>query len=347
MSVGLCTVLGSIAILLAITVSKGHRAAALAWIDVYAEFVSRFSRSLGNGLSYAILGVGSLRRTPVSLPPAIGPGIGTVGREQLGTQRARAGVGAVRTTRMNPCLVIPIYEHGSTIRQVVESLAGANLPLLIVDDGSGAATQETLDRIAREFEWVEIRSHTENEGKGAALVTGYRAAAERGFTHVIQLDADAQHEAADVRRFLAVARENPDSLVLGQPIFGDDVPKSRLYARKLSVGLVWLATLSRDVRDPLCGFRCVPLPPALHMVNQVSMGRRMDFEPELAVRLVWMGVPVLNVATRVRYFPGGISHFDVVWDDLRLAWLYARLASGMLARVPELLRRRAAGRTCD
>jgi hypothetical protein len=81
------------------------------------------------------------------------------------------------------------------------------------------------------------------------------------------------------------------------------------------------------------------------MVNQVSMGRRMDFEPELAVRLVWMGVPVMNVATRVRYFPGGISHFDVVWDDLRLAWLYMRLALGMLARAPELLRRRAAGRT--
>jgi len=345
MSVGLCTVLGTIAILLAIAASKGHRAAALAWIDVHAELVSRLSRSLGNGLSYAMLGVGPLRRALISLPPAVDPGIDAVARKQPRPQRARAVDGAVETDRMNPCLVIPIYEHGSTIRQVVESLAGANLPLLIVDDGSGPATQGTLDRIAKEFEWVEIRCHAVNEGKGAALVTGYRAAAERGFTHVIQLDADAQHEAADVRRFLAMARENPDSLVLGQPIFGDDVPRSRLYGRRLSVGLVWLATLSREVRDPLCGFRCVPLPPVLHMVNQVSMGRRMDFEPELAVRLVWMGVPVLNVATRVHYFPGGISHFDVVWDDLRLAWLYTRLAGGMLARAPELLRRRAAGRT--
>jgi len=82
----------------------------------------------------------------------------------------------------------------------------------------------------------------------------------------------------------------------------------------------------------------------LHLVNRVSMGRRMDFEPELAVRLVWMGVPVLNVASRVHYFPGGISHFDVVWDDLRLAWLYTRLAIGMIVRAPELLRRRVARR---
>jgi len=245
---------------------------------------------------------------------------------------------------VNPCLLIPIYDHGSTIRRVVESLATADLPLMIVDDGSGPTTRRTLDRIASDFEWVEIRRHGVNQGKGAALVTGYRAAVERGFTHVIQLDADSQHDAADVRRFLAAAAENPDALVLGQPIFNDGVPMSRLYGRKLSVGLVWLATLSRDVRDPLCGFRCVPLAPVLRLVDHVSMGRRMDFEPELAVRLVWMGVPVVNVATRVSYFPGGLSHFDAVWDDLRLAWLYMRLTVGMLARAPELLRRRAAGR---
>ena len=260
-------------------------------------------------------------------------------------RRTPAGAGDVTDGGMSPCLLIPIYDHGSTIRRVVESLATANLPLVIVNDGSGPDTRATLERIARDFEWVEILSHAENQGKGAALVTGYRAAAERGFSHVIQLDADAQHEAADVHRFLAVAGANPDSLVLGQPIFGDDVPKSRLYGRKLSVGLVWLATLSRVVRDPLCGFRCVPLGPVLHLVGRVSMGRRMDFEPELAVRLVWMGVSVLNVTTRITYYPGGISHFDVIWDDIRLAWLYTRLAIGMLARAPELLQRRSAGRT--
>jgi glycosyltransferase involved in cell wall biosynthesis len=262
-------------------------------------------------------------------------------RDRIGNGSGCAGNG-----RMNPCLLIPIYDHGSTIRRVVESLATANLPLVIVNDGSGSATRATLDRIASDFAWVEIRYHAVNQGKGAALVTGYRAAAERGFTHVIQLDADAQHEAADVQRFLAVAGENPDSLVLGQPIFGNDAPRSRLYGRKLSVGLVWLATLSRDVRDPLCGFRCVPLGPVLHLVSRVPMGRRMDFEPELAVRLVWMGVPVLNVATRVSYFPDGISHFDVVRDYIRLAWLYTRLAIGMLLRAPALLRRRAEARTC-
>jgi glycosyltransferase involved in cell wall biosynthesis len=246
---------------------------------------------------------------------------------------------------VNPCLLIPIYEHGSTIRRVVESLAYADLPLVIVNDGSGPATRATLDRILKDFDWVEVRHHAVNQGKGAALVTGYRAAAERGFTHVVQLDADAQHESADVRHFLAAAQARPDALVLGQPIFGDEAPRSRLYGRKLSVGMVWLATLSLEVGDPLCGFRCVPLAPVLRLLDHVSMGRHMDFEPELAVRLVWMGVPVVNVATRVRYDPLGVSHFDVVWDDVRLAWLYLRLTLGMLARAPGLLQRRAARQT--
>lgn len=251
-------------------------------------------------------------------------------------------VEASGSARLNPCLLIPIFDHASTIRGVVESLAFAALPLVIVNDGSNAFTRAILDRIAEDFDWVEVRHHTANRGKGAALVTGYRAAEERGFTHVVQLDADAQHDAADVGRFLAEARAHPDSLVLGQPIFDGDAPRSRVYGRKLSVGMVWLATLSRAVRDPLCGFRCVPLAPVMPLLDGVSMGHHMDFEPELAVRLVWSGVPIVNVPTRVRYYPFGLSHFDVVWDDVRLTWLYTRLTLGMLARLGGKLRGSAA-----
>ena len=241
---------------------------------------------------------------------------------------------------MKPCLLIPIYQHGSTIRSVVHSLAELQLPCFIVNDGSDASTSEVLDAIEEELDWVEVEHHATNRGKGVALRDGYRLAASRGFTHVVQLDADAQHEAADVARFLEAARKFPDALVLGRPLFDQSAPMSRLYGRRLSVGLVWLATLSRRVRDPLCGFRCIPLAPTLALMDRIAMGDHMEFEPELAVRLVWEGVPVVNVATRVRYFEGGISHFDVLWDDLRLAWLYTRLAIGAFTRAPRLLARR-------
>jgi glycosyltransferase involved in cell wall biosynthesis len=244
---------------------------------------------------------------------------------------------------MNPCLLIPIYDHKDKIREVLESLEPLRLPCLVINDGSGPATREVLDDVAKKFDWVDVQHHPVNRGKGVALRHGFRLAAARGFTHALTLDADGQHDAADARRFLAAAQCDPRALVLGAPIFDSSAPRARLYGRKLSVGLVWLATLSREVRDPLCGFRCVPLAPTLAVMERVAMGDRMDFEPELAVRLVWEGVPVVNVPTHVRYFVDGLSHFDVIWDDVRLASLYTRLTLRMLTRLPGRFARRLTG----
>ncbi len=241
---------------------------------------------------------------------------------------------------MRACLLIPIYNHRDAIAGVLESLAPCGLHCFVVDDGSDEATREVLDRLAERHAWVEVEHRKENGGKGVALRHGYRLAAKRGYTHALQLDADGQHDPADVSRFLECMARRPEALVLGQPIFDASAPRSRLWGRKLSVGCVWLATLSRVVRDPLCGFRGIPLEATLHVMERTRLGDRMDFDPDLAVRLVWAGVPVLNLPTRVRYVPGGLSHFDVVWDDLRLAGLYLRLAAGMLRRAPRLLARR-------
>src|SRR5262249_2478311 len=160
-----------------------------------------------------------------------------------------------------------------------------------------------------------------------------------GASHVIQLDADGQHESADVPRFLDAMAKNPEALVLGAPIFDASVPRSRLYGRQISRALVWLFTLSFEIRDPLCGFRGVPLAPALRLFERARLGERMDFDPEFAVRLYWDGLDVVTVPTRVRYPEGGLSHFDVVWDDLRLARLYLGLAAGTALRAPQLLAR--------
>jgi hypothetical protein len=145
-------------------------------------------------------------------------------------------------------------------------------------------------------------------------------------THVIQLDADGQHDAADVPRLLEAAQTRPEALVLGTPIFDDSVPWVRLHGRKISQLIVWLETLSTSVRDPLCGFRCIPLAATLPLLDRTRMGDRMDFDPELVVRLVRAGVPVVNVPTAVRYPEDGISHFRLVRDNLRIAWAYLRLA---------------------
>jgi glycosyltransferase involved in cell wall biosynthesis len=236
--------------------------------------------------------------------------------------------------------VIPCFDHGEALRGVLASLEGFGLPVLVVDDGSGPATREILAALAAEHPRVQVHRHPENRGKGAAAVTGFRLAAARGASHALQLDADGQHDADDVPRFLDAMAKHPDALVLGSPVFDASVPRSRLYGRQISRGLVWLFTLSLAIRDPLCGFRGIPLAPTLALLGRRRLGERMDFDPELAVRLYWEGLEVVSLPTRVRYPEGGLSHFDVVWDDLRLAGLYTRLFGGMLRRAPALLGRR-------
>jgi glycosyltransferase involved in cell wall biosynthesis len=238
---------------------------------------------------------------------------------------------------VNPCLLIPIYNHKETIRGVVRALRPFALPCLVVDDGSDAETAARLDQIAREFPWVRIERLPRNRGRGAALRHGYRVAAGLGFTHAVQLDADGQHEPADVPAFLAAAGRMPGSLILGAPRFDDTAPRSRRYGRLLSCFWVWVETLSFDVTDPLCGFRCIPLEAAVRLLARTPLGDRMDFDPELVVRLVWMGVPVTNVPTRVRYYQDGLSHFHLLGDNARISWAHTRLVCGMLGRLPVLL----------
>lgn len=241
---------------------------------------------------------------------------------------------------MKPCLLVPIYNHGDTIGALLRALASVNLPCVVVDDGSDPETQRTLASLTRELPWVEVERLPANRGRGAALRHGYEAAARRGFSHVVQLDADGQHDPADVVIFLEAARREPDALVLGEPIFDHTAPKTRLYGRWLSRLWVWAETLSFAIRDPLCGFRGVPLGPTVSLLRRVRLGDHMEFDPEVAVRLVWDGVPVVNVPTRVRYFRDGLSHFQPIRDNLRISWLHARLFLGMWRRLPRLLRPR-------
>lgn len=245
---------------------------------------------------------------------------------------------------MKPCLLIPIYNHGVTIGGVLAGLGGLGLPAIVVDDGSDPATREVLAELARELPWVEVHRLPENRGRGAALRCGYALAAARGFSHVVQLDADGQHDPADVPRLLEAARGNPEALVLGTPVFDASAPRSRVYGRQLSRAIVWAETLSLAVADPLCGFRCLPLEPTLRLIRRVRLGDRMEFDPEIVVRLVWDGVPVVNVPTRVRYFRGGLSHFDVVGDNARIVGTYVRLFGRLLSRLPALMAGRRTAR---
>ncbi|MGM9483021.1 glycosyltransferase family 2 protein [Roseateles sp. NT4] len=240
---------------------------------------------------------------------------------------------------MKTCAVIPVYNHGGTVGAVAAKLRAQGLPVLLVDDGSETATAAQLDALAGQ-EGIQLLRLPNNQGKGAAVIAGMRRAAEQGYTHGLQIDADGQHDALDASRFVAAAEAAPTALICGCPVYDESVPRARLYGRYATHIWVWINTLSFAVRDSMCGFRIYPLATTLPQLAHASMGRRMDFDTEIAVRLVWAGVPVVNQPTRVHYPVGGISHFRVWRDNVLISAMHTRLFFGMLLRSPILLARK-------
>jgi hypothetical protein len=118
------------------------------------------------------------------------------------------------------------------------------------------------------------------------------------------------------------------------------MPKGRFYGRYLTHWLVWLNTLSFDIRDSMCGFRVYPLASVLKLLDSTRLGLRMDFDVEVLVRLHWRGQPMRWLDTRVSYPLDGVSHFRLVWDNVLMVRLQLMLLAGMLLRLPLLLWRK-------
>lgn len=244
---------------------------------------------------------------------------------------------------LDAAVVVPVYNHPATIGNVVAQVRAHGLPCILVDDGSSAECAAVLDALVRtQPEHVALVRLPLNQGKGAAMVAGFREAARRGHSHVLQIDADGQHDARDIPRFIALADAHPQAVIAGCPIYDDSVPRSRLYGRYATHVSVWINTLSLDIRDSMCGFRLYPLLSLLPLLDAVHIGRRMDFDSDVIVRLHWRGVPVVNLPTRVTYPQDGISHFRMWHDNVLITAMHARLFLGMLWRAPLLLWRKVA-----
>jgi glycosyltransferase involved in cell wall biosynthesis len=240
-----------------------------------------------------------------------------------------------------PCIVIPVYNHEHAVGGVLAQLLPHGLHCVLVDDGSSPACAALLQALAAQHAaQVSLRRHAVNQGKGGAVMTGLRAAQELGFTHALQVDADGQHNLDDVTRFLQCAEANPQALVVGYPLYDSSVPKGRLYGRYATHVWVWINTLSLQIRDAMCGFRVYPLAPVLALLARRRLGRRMNFDIEVLVRLFWDGVPMLHRPTRVGYPADGVSHFRVWRDNVLISRLHAQLFFEMLWHAPRLLARK-------
>lgn len=226
-------------------------------------------------------------------------------------------------------VLAPIFNHVRTVEGVLDGIALHGFPIIVINDGSTDDTALVLDR------WVDqgaieagqarrVLTHAANQGKAAALRSGFAEAARLGYTHAATIDTDGQHDPADLAKLIEVCETHPDALVVGARIKeGSHAPSASRIGRVLSNWFVWLES-GVSVTDSQSGMRIYPLAfmPALS-----GSASRYGFETEVIARAGWYGVPVFEAPIRCIYrVPGGrTTHFRLGRDTLASATMHLRL----------------------
>jgi len=218
-------------------------------------------------------------------------------------------------------LVIPVFNHPDSVEGVLRGARLLGLPVFVVNDGSTDGTGEKI----REMAGVTVLSHAVNRGKGAALLTGFTAAAASGASYAVTIDADGQHDPAQAVRLMAAVRPGERAMIVGCRQGMDDpaIPWTSRFGRKFSN--FWVrVTGGPRVADSQSGFRLYPIPEVLQWQ---ARARRFAFEVEILVLAARKGIPVREVPVSVDYRPGGkrISHFRPFVDFWRNTGIFTRL----------------------
>ena len=216
-------------------------------------------------------------------------------------------------------VVIPVYNHGATVDDVARKAAQHGFPVIIVDDGStDGGCGDSLKSIPN----TRVVRHPRNLGKGAALHTGMREAAETT-RWAVCMDADGQHHPGDMLQMLQAIPDGARPIVVGQRAAMDNAPWTSRFGRKFSNFWVWVSC-GVGLSDSQSGFRVYPLPEVFDLGVRAG---RYQYEIEVLVKAAWQGMPIMEVPVSVSYAPGGrrISHFRPWVDFLRNSHTFSRL----------------------
>lgn len=225
-------------------------------------------------------------------------------------------------------VVIPVYNHGPTLRSVVEGVLSIHPDVLVVDDGSMDNGIETISDLP-----AQIVRHELNQGKGQAILTAAETARSQGKTHIITLDADGQHFPSEIPAYIEAIRAEPRALIVGARDFsGPNIPGSSKFGREFSN--FWLRVQTGEkLSDVQCGFRAYPL--AIFDAIK-TRERRFAFEVEVLVKSAWAGYPLRDLEIGV-YYPKPeerVSHFRKFRDNVQISLLNTRLTARSFMPVP-------------
>ena len=187
--------------------------------------------------------------------------------------------------------LIPAHDEAPRIARVVEA-ALAHLPVTVVDDGSSDDTAAAAERAG-----ARVVRQVPNQGKGAALRAGFKAALAEGFDAVVTLDGDGQHDPAEIPAFLERYALQPTELIIGRRDFHRMPPVRRLSNWLGTLALS--AALGRWIDDNQSGYRLIG--PRLMSATLGSRESGFGFEVEMIAICLREGWGVGFVPIRTIY----------------------------------------------
>jgi glycosyltransferase involved in cell wall biosynthesis len=208
--------------------------------------------------------------------------------------------------------LIPAWNEATRIGPIVETTR-AYLPVLVVDDGSRDDTAAEAERAG-----ATVVRHPQNQGKGVALMTGFAWALEHGYEAVLTLDADGQHDPADIPKFLAAHESGTGDLIIGRRDFSH-MPFPRSWANPFGS---WLLSrvLGARIHDNQSGYRLY----SRRLLEQADLtASGFEMEVEVIVQAMRKGMPIAWVDIRTIYGIGKVSHFHPIKDSisfLQMVW---------------------------
>ena len=218
---------------------------------------------------------------------------------------------------MRTTAIIPALNAERTIAAVVTEARRHVEPVLVVDDGSSDATGD-----AARAAGATVLRHEVNRGKGAALKTGFAWALENGFEAVVTLDADGQHLAAEIPKFVRAWEETDADLIIGgrSHLFQHMLPRRRM-ANRFSAWSIAKASGAR-VSDSQSGFRLY----SARLLRAITLRTDgFDMESEVIVRAGRRGLRIVTIPIDLGFVDGiATSHYKPLKDTLRIAWTVVR-----------------------
>ena len=215
------------------------------------------------------------------------------------------------------CVLIPTYNNGGTLRDVVERVLPFCADVIVVNDG---CTDHSAEVLASFGERITVVDYGRNRGKGYALKQGFRKAKSKGFDYALTLDSDGQHFPEDIPLFVNALEKHPNALIVGsRNLNQENMPGGNTFANKFS-NFWFKVQTGIDLPDTQTGYRLYPL---RNMSGLALLTSRYEAELELLVFSAWRGTDLIPIKINV-FYPKGeerVSHFRPFWDFFRISVL--------------------------